>query len=86
MTKPDVLSGFETIKVCTHYEIDGKRIDYMPTRSCMPIYARFTKEFPGWKKTLPASPGSQEFPKELSDYIAWIEENLNVRVYRVRRP
>ncbi|MFM9028087.1 MAG: adenylosuccinate synthase, partial [Bacteroidota bacterium] len=30
MTKPDVLSGFDEILVCTHYEIDGERIDYMP--------------------------------------------------------
>ena len=80
MTKPDVLSGFETIKVCTHYEIDGKRIDYMPYEivhaDIRPVY----KEFPGWKKDLTGVTRESEFPKELSDYIAWIEENLNVPV------
>jgi len=34
MTKADVLSGFETINVCTHYEYEGKRIDYMPYDIC----------------------------------------------------
>jgi adenylosuccinate synthase len=80
MTKPDVLSGFDTIRVCTHYEIDGKRIDYMPFEivhaDIRPVY----KDFPGWKQELTGVTRESEFPKELSDYIAWIEENLNVPV------
>lgn len=30
MTKPDVLSGFKTVKICTHYIYEGKKIDHMP--------------------------------------------------------
>ena len=47
MTKPDVLSGFSSIKVCTHYKFQGKQIDYMPydivTEKAEPVYT----ELPG---------------------------------------
>ena len=50
LTKLDVLDEFDEIKMCIHYELDGKKIDYLPTSSkdqfkVKPIY----KTFPGWK-------------------------------------
>lgn len=50
MTKLDVLDKLETIKICTAYELDGKRIDHIPAGArqlarCKPIY----EEMPGWK-------------------------------------
>lgn len=80
MTKPDVLSGFETIRVCTHYKYEGKLIDRMPydivNNSVTPEY----KEMAGW--TLPED-GVQELhqlPSSLSDYISFLEKELNVPV------
>ena len=47
--KLDVLDGFEAIKVCVGYEVDGEQIDYMPLdlEQANPIY----RTFPGWEKT-----------------------------------
>ena len=54
MTKADVLSGFETIKVCTHYQLaNGEQIDYFPYDVDPSIVTPAYKELPGWRKTLP---------------------------------
>ncbi len=49
VTKLDVLDSFETIKVGMHYEIDGKRIEYMPStiRELSKVRVKFI-ELPGW--------------------------------------
>ncbi|MFM8433663.1 MAG: adenylosuccinate synthase, partial [Bacteroidota bacterium] len=66
MTKPDVLSGFDEILVCTHYEIDGERIDYMPydivNSDVRPVYTSLK----GWKKDLSGIENEHDFPVELS--------------------
>lgn len=80
MTKPDVLSGFETIKVCTHYMYLGNKIDHMPfdivNNDAEPVYT----ELPGW--TLPENSMSDasQLPVELSDYICFLEKELGVPV------
>ena len=80
MTKPDVLSGFKTIKVCTQYEINGKKLDYMPFDivhdTVKPIY----KEIPGWQKDLTGISDEKDFPVELSNYISYLEKELNVPI------
>lgn len=80
MTKPDVLSGFDSIKVCTHYEINGERMDYMPFDivhdEVKPIYT----ELPCWEQDLTGIDSAEALPKELSDYIAWLEQELHVPV------
>jgi len=80
MTKPDVLSDFDTINVCTHYEVNGEKIDYLPYdivhTEIKPVYT----SLPGWKKDLTGITKEEEFPKELSAYIQWLEEQLNVPV------
>ena len=48
MMKADVLSGIEKINVCTHYELNGKKIDFLPfedNENLVPIY----KEINGWE-------------------------------------
>lgn len=80
MTKPDVLSGFETINVCTHYIYNGKKLDYMPydivNNAAEPVY----KEMAGW--TLPESGVSDisDLPAGLTDYISFLETELGVPV------
>ena len=51
-TKLDVLDGFETLKICVGYDLDGDRLDYLPTAAdhqarCRPIY----EEMPGWSQS-----------------------------------
>jgi adenylosuccinate synthase len=80
MTKPDVLSGFETIYVCTHYEVGGEKIDYLPydivNTEIKPIYT----SLPGWMTDLTGISNEKDFPKALSDYIHWLEEELHVPI------
>ena len=50
LTKLDVLDELDEIKMCVEYELDGKKIDYLPAAvedqlKIKPIY----KTFPGWK-------------------------------------
>jgi adenylosuccinate synthase len=80
MTKPDVLSDFDSIQVCTHYEINGEKMDFMPydivNIDVKPIYT----SLPGWKTDLTGIDAEERFPKELSAYIAWLEEQLHVPI------
>lgn len=80
MTKPDVLSEFDTIQVCTQYKIDGKVIDYMPfdvvNAKIEPVYTPLK----GWKKDLTGITKEENFPAELKSYIAFLEKELNVPV------
>jgi adenylosuccinate synthase len=80
MMKADVLSDFDTIKVCTHYEIDGEKIDYMPydivSKEVKPIYTALK----GWKKDLTKLASINDVPQELTAYIEHLEQELNVPI------
>lgn len=80
MTKADVLSEFESIKVCTHYKYNGETIDYLPFDICgdqvIPVY----KEFKGWDKDLTGVSSLDELPTELNEYIAYLEKELNTPI------
>ncbi len=75
MMKADVLSGIDTIKACTHYKINDKKINYLPfedNTQLTPIY----KELKGWKMNLMELEKLSDAPQELQDYISWLEETL----------
>ncbi|MGD9158450.1 MAG: adenylosuccinate synthase [Desulfobacteraceae bacterium] len=79
MTKLDVLTGLDVIKVCIAYELDGKEIDYMPASlkdlaGCKPVY----KEFPGWKEDISSAKSVDELPEEAKNYIKSLEEIMEV--------
>ena len=80
MMKADVLSGFETLKVCTSYNYRGKEIAHLPynieAENVTPIY----KHFKGWEKDLTGLSKASEFPQELEEYIKFIEEELGVPI------
>lgn len=80
MMKADVLDSFETIQVCTHYEIDGKLFDYLPyditTLNIKPIY----KEIKGWNKDLTSLSRLEDAPQEFLDYIIYLEQELHVPI------
>ncbi len=80
MTKADVLSGFGTIKVCTHYIYQGNTIDYMPYdivhHDVSPIY----QELKGWKQNITNLKSIEEIPTELNEYIDFLEKELGVPI------
>lgn len=80
MTKADVLSSFKEIPVCTHYEYQGAKIDYLPYSiddgEVSPVY----KSLPGWSSELTEMRSMEELPQALIDYIGFIEAELNVPI------
>ncbi|MBK7130808.1 MAG: adenylosuccinate synthase [Crocinitomicaceae bacterium] len=80
MMKADVLDSFDTVRVCTHYEIDGKMQDIFPYDldglNVKPIY----REFKGWKKDLTKMTSLDQAPAEFLAYIAYLEQELHVPV------
>ena len=80
MMKADVLSEFPTIKVCTHYKYNGEIIDYLPYNiegdKIEPIY----KEFTCWKEDLTGKTEMSELPKELTDYVEYLEKELETPI------
>ncbi len=76
MMKSDVLDGFDTIKACVAYEIDGQRVTDFPytvdDSRVKPVYV----ELPGWKTPMSSLTSEAQFPKEFNDYIAFLEKEL----------
>lgn len=80
MMKSDVLDGFDTIKACTAYEIDGTVTRDMPydltAVDIKPVY----RELPGWKTDMTSMKSEDEFPVQFRDYIKFLESELNVPI------
>jgi len=80
MMKGDVLSGFETLKVCTAYNYQGAQIDHLPyniePENVTPVY----KEFKGWQADLTGMSTYDELPTELKSYIEFIEKEVEVPI------
>lgn len=84
LTKLDVLDGFETLKICTGYALDGKLLDYLPTAAdqqarCTPVY----EEMPGWNETTEGARSWAELPAGAIKYVRRIEELINCPVAMV---
>lgn len=80
MMKADVLGKFDNIKVCTHYLINGERHDYFPFDAdgveIIPVY----EELAGWNCDLTELESFENAPKELKDYVLYLEKMLEVPV------
>ena len=79
MMKSDVLDGFDTIKACVAYRVNGEEIDYFPfdiAEGVEPIYV----ELPGWKADMTQMTSEDEFPEEFNAYLTFLEEQLGVPV------
>ena len=80
MMKGDVLSGFDTLKVCVGYKYKGEEISHLPYNieedNLTPIY----KELKGWKEDLTKMSEEAQFPKAFKEYIAFIEEEMQVPI------
>ncbi|RXG28891.1 adenylosuccinate synthase [Leeuwenhoekiella palythoae] len=80
MMKGDVLSGFDTLKICTQYKYKGEVIDHLPyniePENVEPVYS----EMQGWEEDLTKMKGDEQLPKELNAYIEFLEKELNVPI------
>lgn len=81
LTKLDVLDGFDTLKICVGYELDGERLDYLPTASdqqarCKPIY----EEMPGWSESTEGARSWADLPANAIKYVRHIEELIDCPV------
>lgn len=80
MMKSDVLDGFDTIKACVAYDIDGKQTRDFPydieNRQLKPVYT----ELPGWKTDMTTMQSADEFPENFKAYIEFLEKELNVPI------
>ncbi len=79
MTKADVLDQFETIKIAVGYKVNGVEVDYFPydiEGELEPIY----KEFKGWKCDITCKNSESDLPKELMEYIDFIEKETGVPI------
>ena len=75
MMKSDVLDGFDEIKACTAYRINGEETTQFPysiEEDIEPVYTTL----PGWKTDMTGMQSEDEFPKEFSDYISFLEKEL----------
>ena len=79
MMKADVLDSFEEIKVCTHYKINGEEFDYFPFeigKDTIPVY----KSLKGWNTDITNLIDQNNLPKDLLDYIHFLEAELEVPI------
>jgi len=79
MMKADVLDSFDEIFVCTHYLENGEKIDYFPfelNENTKPVL----KKFKGWNQDITNIRSEKQFPQELSEYIDFLEKELNVPI------
>ena len=80
MMKSDVLSGFNSIKVCTSYEYRGSNINYLPydisDSSLKPIY----EEFNGWGEDITKIREFKDLPINLKKYISYLEKELEIPI------
>jgi adenylosuccinate synthase len=79
MMKSDVLDGFDTIKACVAYKVNGEETSDFPfdiNEGVEPIYT----EFDGWKCDMTKMTSENEFPEEYNAYLSFIEEYLGVPI------
>jgi adenylosuccinate synthase len=79
MTKADVLSDFDTIRICTAYKFQGQILDHLPyelSDVTEPVYV----ERKGWKKDISGIFRKEDLPNELKDYIDFIEKETGVPI------
>lgn len=75
LTKLDVLSEFDTIKVCTGYTYKGQELESLPAQleifeNCVPTY----EELPGWKTDITGVRSFEELPENAKKYVKRLEE------------
>ena len=81
LTKLDVLDGFKELKICVGYELDGKRIDYLPASQgaqarVVPVY----EVMEGWNETTVGARSWADLPAQAIKYVRRVEELIGAPV------
>jgi len=81
LTKLDVLSQFDEIKVCVSYELDNKPLKYFPTdvdrlSKVKPVY----KTLPGWKQDISDCLSYDKLPQATKDYLKFISDEAGIKI------
>ena len=81
LTKLDVLDGFEALRICIGYDLDGKRFDYLPFAAdqqarCVPVY----EDMPGWSESTEGARSWADLPANAIKYIRRVEELIGCPV------
>ena len=81
LTKLDVLDGFSTLRICTGYDLDGERLDYLPAAANLqarvtPIY----EEMNGWHESTAGARSWADLPAAAIKYVRRIEELIRCPV------
>ena len=81
LTKLDVLDGFKELKICVGYELDGKRIDYLPASQgaqarVVPVY----ETMEGWNETTVGARSWADLPAQAIKYVRRVEELIGAPV------
>ena len=81
VTRLDILTGFDELKICTAYEVDGQQIDYFPSQvetleRCVPVY----ETYPGWDEPLMGARGWADLPANAQAYVRRLEMLLEAPV------
>jgi len=81
LTKLDVLDELDEIKMCIEYDLDGKKINYLPAAmedqlKIKPIY----KTFPGWKTSTSGIKNIKELPENAKNYIFALEDFIGTKI------
>ncbi len=84
LTKLDVLDELKIIKICVKYELDGKKIDHLPSGAddqlrVKPIY----KIFKGWRSSTKGIKNFDELPENAKKYIYAIEDFIGVKILTI---
>ena len=81
LTKLDVLDELEEVKMCVEYDLDGKKIDYLPAAvedqlKIKPIY----KTFEGWKISTNGIRNIDDLPENAKKYILAVEDFIGAKI------
>lgn len=80
LTKLDVLSYLDKIPVCTHYEVNGEKIDYFPVGEELNIAKPVIEYVDGWNCDISGCRKIEDLPKACLDYIKYIENAVGCKV------
>ncbi|MEZ4804331.1 MAG: adenylosuccinate synthase [Bacteroidia bacterium] len=80
MMKSDVLSGFDEIKVCTAYKVNGEVSTHIPYDLCQDDVEPLYKSFKGWDEDLTVCRKKKELPENFANYIAFLEAELGMPI------
>ena len=81
LTRLDILDGFEMVRVCVGYQVDGNVVEDFPTDTdvlarCEPIY----EDLPGWKEPTAGATDMSQIPNEAQNYIRRLEQIIGKSV------